>query len=165
MFGKFGAHDLTNETLSLHAILVDEEKDMIKRRLKKEPSDLKDMKEYFFELSNKSEFLEYFYLKKWELKMGKKFGRTADVSFYLSIDDYFTVFETKKTRDDRLVCSIRVEVGSIDVKPEKNEVELKWAAGGFWNKTKKKKFVFRNGDQLKEFLFAIQDARRKYGKG
>jgi hypothetical protein len=61
MFKKFGAHDLTNETLSLHAILIDEEKEMIKRRLKKDPTDLKDMKEYFFELSNKSEFLEYFY--------------------------------------------------------------------------------------------------------
>lgn len=97
--------------------------------------------------------------------MGKKFGRSANVSFYLSTDDYVTVFETKKTRDDKLVCSIKVEVGSIDVKPEKNEVELKWGAGGFWNRTKKKKFVFGNGDQLKEFLVAIQEARRKYGKG
>ena len=134
---------------------------MIKHKLQKEPNDLKDVKEYFFHLNTKTEFLHYFIIKSWEMKLQKTLD-TQDANVYLTVDDYLTIYESRNKVNGNLVLSLRIETLEIKVKPEKNEFHVKIPSTGFFSRSSTKKFNCFDRDQLSEFMDSIDMAKSKY---
>lgn len=161
LFTKFQAHNLVNHTLSIEEVLIDEEINMIKNKLQKDPTDLKDIKEYFFHLNTNADFLQYFIIKTWEMKVQKTMS-SQDAQIYITVDDYLTIYETKNKKNDNLVLSLRIETIEIKVLPEKNEFHVTIPSTGFFSRKSTKKFNCYSRDQQSEFMDSVELAKQKY---
>lgn len=150
--------EIANASFGLKTILVQQELEMMNKCLKRIPGELRDVKEYFDGLNGYFQGAEYFWYKKWDVKLSGKL-----VTAFMTIDDFLVVYGTKVKKNDRLKFSTRIEAAQIQIIAKKHTVSVSYAGGGFFNMTKTKSLVFGNPDLIEEFAYYLRQVKTRRG--
>jgi hypothetical protein len=150
--------EIANASFGLKTILVQQELEMMNKCLKRIPGELRDVKEYFDGLNGWFKGAEYFWYKKWDVKLSGK-----PVTAFMTIDDFLVVYGTKVKKNDRLKFSTRIEATQIEIKAKKLAVSISYAGGGFFNMTKTKSLLFENPDLIEEFAYYLRQVKTRRG--